>query len=40
MKKILLLASAVLLLGLSACFTPDVNASNNAHTTYGDWTQR
>jgi hypothetical protein len=39
MKKILLLASAVLLLGLSACFTPDVNA-NNTHNPYADWTQR
>jgi hypothetical protein len=39
MNKILLLAGAVLLLGLSACFTPDVNYSNT-HPPYGDWTQR
>jgi hypothetical protein len=38
MNKILFLISALLLFGLSACFTPDVTDSNS-HPPYGDWTQ-
>jgi hypothetical protein len=39
MNKVLLLLSALMLLGLSACFTSDPNY-NNTHTPYADWTQR
>jgi hypothetical protein len=40
MNKIILLASALLLLGLSACMTPDDVKSSNSNPPYGDWTQR
>lgn len=39
MNKVMLLLGAMMLLGLSACFTPDVSSSNG-HPPYGDWTQR
>jgi hypothetical protein len=40
MNKIMLLASALLLLGLSACMTPEDVTYSNTHPPYGDWTQR
>jgi hypothetical protein len=39
MNKIMLLVGALLLLGLGACFSPDVGYSNT-HPPFGDWTQR